>query len=124
MPHDPAVDMFLPAYLLMGMSGKPTQLSVLSCANEFTNPSLIMTIYSGVYSGSALIFSLFEVRCDFHSLGRAMYRMLSLLFPLYCLLTFQVISRKEGLTHKPIFLAYTAILAIDMLAGMLLLPPR
>lgn len=57
-----AVDMFLPAYLLMGMSGKPTQLSVLSCANEFPNPSLIMTIYSGVYSGSALIFSLFEVR--------------------------------------------------------------
>ncbi len=36
----------------------------------------------------------------------------------------QVIAEEQSVTHKPIFLAYTIVLAFDALAGALLLPPR
>jgi MFS family permease len=59
---DAVVDMFLPAYLFIGLAGSTIQLAVLPVCNEFKHPSIFLTTYSAIYAGSALIFTVFEVR--------------------------------------------------------------
>jgi MFS family permease len=58
----PLVDMFLPAYLFIGLAGSTIQLAVLPVCNEFKHASIFLTSYSAIYAGSALIFTIFEVR--------------------------------------------------------------
>lgn len=58
--------LFLPSFLLLGLGGAPIQLAALPLCNEFTRhaPTALAT-YSGLYTASALIFSLFLVsKCN------------------------------------------------------------
>jgi MFS family permease len=51
---------FLPAYLLLGLSGTPIQLAVLHICNEFENASTAMSVYAGTFAASSLVFVVFE----------------------------------------------------------------
>ena len=60
----PAADMFLPAYLLLGLGGNPIQLSCLPICNEFKRSATAMTVYSGVVAASASVFGVLRVCAD------------------------------------------------------------
>ena len=107
---------FLPAYLLMGLAGSPVQLAVLHVCNEFEQASSAMSIFAGTYAASALVFVVFKVsavlaRDDNPSDDWSRYH------------TPPPPLQATDASYKTLFLVYCIVILVNLILGVLYLPP-